>query len=82
MLQTLPVNGFKWVEETSQCNEDCIKSYNKKSHEGSFLKDSWSWCSISEKLHDLHNDSTFLPGRMKIKKAFTELAWQKNVLST
>ena len=26
MSQKLPVNGFKWVENTSQLNEDFIKS--------------------------------------------------------
>ena len=26
--QKLSVNDFKWVEETSQFNEDFIKSYN------------------------------------------------------
>ena len=26
MSQKLPVNGFKWVEETSQFNEDFIES--------------------------------------------------------
>ena len=30
MSQKLPVNGSKWVENTSQFNEDFIKSYNKE----------------------------------------------------
>ena len=29
MSQNLPINGFKWVEETSQFNEDFIESYNE-----------------------------------------------------
>ena len=29
MEQNLPMNGFKWIEETSQFNEHFIKSYNK-----------------------------------------------------
>ena len=29
MSQTLPVNDFKWVEETSQFNEDFIKAIMK-----------------------------------------------------
>ena len=37
MSQKLPVNGFNWVENTSQFNEDFIKSYDKSSDEGSFL---------------------------------------------
>ena len=38
MSQKLPVNGFKQVEETSQFNEDFIKSYNKNMIKGIFLK--------------------------------------------
>ena len=34
MSQKLPVNGFKWVEEPSQFNEDFIKTIMKK-----FMKD-------------------------------------------
>ena len=37
MSQKLPVNGFNWVENTSQFNEDFIKSYDKSSDEGYFL---------------------------------------------
>ena len=29
MSQKLLLDGFKWVEETSQFNEDFIKSYNE-----------------------------------------------------
>ena len=38
MSQKLCVNNFKWVEETSQFNENLIKSYNDNSDEGIFLK--------------------------------------------
>ena len=38
MPQKLLVNNFKWVEETSQFNEDFIKSYNDDSNEKIFLK--------------------------------------------
>ena len=38
MSQKLSVNDFKWVEETSQFNEDFIKSYNDDSDEGYFLE--------------------------------------------
>ena len=30
-LQTLPVNNFEWIEDTTQLNEDFIKNYNEKS---------------------------------------------------
>ena len=35
MLQKLPLYGFKWVEDTSQFNEDFIKRCND---EGYFLE--------------------------------------------
>ena len=38
MSQKLPVDGFEWTEETSQFNEDFIKSYNEKSDKGYFLE--------------------------------------------
>ena len=38
MSQKLPVNGFEWVGDTSQFNEDFIKSYNDESDEGYFLE--------------------------------------------
>ena len=30
MSQKLPVNGFNWVEDLSNFNEDFIQSYNKE----------------------------------------------------
>ena len=50
MSQKLPINKFKWVREMTQFNKNFIKIYNWSSN--IFY---WSWCSISEKLHDLHN---------------------------
>ena len=38
MSQKLPVNKFEWIEDTSQFNEDFIKSYNEESDEGHFLE--------------------------------------------
>ena len=32
------LGGFKWVEETSQFNEDFIISYNKDSKRGYFIE--------------------------------------------
>ena len=34
MSQKLPVNNFEWSKDTSQFNEDFIKSYNEESDEG------------------------------------------------
>ena len=39
MSQKLPLGCFKWVEETSQFDEDFIKSYNEDIDKGYFLED-------------------------------------------
>ena len=65
MSQKLPVNNFEWIKDTSQFNEDFIKNYNEESDEGYFLEVDVQYL---EKLQELHNDSPFLPGRMKIEK--------------
>ena len=56
MSQKLPVNKFKWIEDTSQFDEDFIKSYNKESDEGYFLEVDVQY---PEKLDKLHNDLAF-----------------------
>ena len=61
----LLVNKFKWIEDTSQFNEDFIKSYNEESDEGYFLE---ADAQYPEELHELHNDLPFLPEKMKIEK--------------
>ena len=38
MLQKLSVNNFKWINDTSQFNEDFIKNYNEEGSEGYFLE--------------------------------------------
>ena len=38
MSQKLPVNNFEWIEDTSQFNEDFIKSCSEESNEGYFLE--------------------------------------------
>ena len=65
MLQKLPVDGFEWLKDTSQFNEDFIESYNEKSDEGYFLEVD---AQYPEKLHELHNDLPFLYERMKTEK--------------
>ena len=61
--QRLPVNNFEWIEDTSQFNEDFIKSYNEQSDEGYLLGDD---AQYPENLRELHNDLPFLLERMKI----------------
>ena len=65
MSHKLPVNNFEWIKDTSQFNEDFIKSYNEESNEGYFLEVDVQYL---EKLHELDNDLPFLPERMKIEK--------------
>ena len=57
LSQKLSVDGFMWVEDTSQFNGDFIKTYNEKSDERYFLE-----------LHDLYYNLPFLPERIKVKK--------------
>ena len=38
MSRMLPLNKLKWIENTSQFDEDLIKNYNEESHEGYFLE--------------------------------------------
>ena len=65
MSQKLPVNDYKWVEETSQFNEDFIKIYNEDSDVRYFIE---ADVQYPEKLHELHNDLPFLSKRTKIEK--------------
>ena len=61
----MPVNNFKWVEGTSQFNEDFIESYDEESDEGYFLEVD---IQHPEKLHELHNVLLFLTERIRIEK--------------
>ena len=59
--QKLPVNNFKWVEDTSKINEEFIKNYNENSNKGYILE---VHVKYPKKLHAL----SFLLRRMKIDK--------------
>ena len=50
--QNLPVIKFEWIEDTSQFNEDFMKSYNEESDEGYFFKVDLQY---PEKLHKFCN---------------------------
>ena len=58
------VINFESIKDTSQFNEDFIKSYNEGSDKGYFLE---ADVQYTEKLHELHDDLPFLPERMKIE---------------
>ena len=38
MSQKLPVNGFKWVKNTSEIDEEFIKNYDEDRDKGYILK--------------------------------------------
>ena len=61
----LPVNGFKWLEDTSEINEEFIKNHDENYDKGHILEVDVKY---PRKLHDVHSDLPFLPKRMKIDK--------------
>ena len=63
MSQKLPVNNFDLIKETSQFNEDFIKNYTEENDDGYFLEVDVQYL---KKLHQFHNDLSFLIERMKI----------------
>ena len=64
MSQNLPVSNFEWIEDTSQFNEDFIKNCKEETDKVYFLEVDVQY---PEKLHELDNDSPFLPERMQIE---------------
>ena len=58
MSQKLLISKFEWIEDTSKFNEGFIKKSNEESDEGYFIEVDIEY---PEKLHELHNDLTFLP---------------------
>ena len=65
MSQKLPVNGFKWVKNTSKIDEKFIKNYDEGSDKGYIFEVEVKY---PRRLHDLHSDLPFLPKRMKNDK--------------
>ena len=53
----LPVNKFKWIEDTSQFDEDFIQNFNEESNKGYFLEVDIQY---PKKLHKFPNDLRFL----------------------
>ena len=64
-VSKLPVNGFKWIEDTSEINEEFIKNYDENIDKGHILEVDVKY---PKKVHDLHSDLPFLPKRMEIDK--------------
>ena len=65
LSQKLPVNNFVRIKDTFKFNEDFIKNYNEESDEEHFLEIDVKYL---KNLHELHNDLSFLPERMKVEK--------------
>ena len=65
MPQKFPVEGFKWVKNTSQFSKDFIKNNKEGSDKEYFLELDVQY---PKKTYDINNDLTFFPERMKIGK--------------
>ena len=65
MSQKLPVNGFKWINDVSEIDEEFIKNYDEDSDKGYILEVDVKY---PRKLHDLHSDLPFLHKRVEIDK--------------
>ena len=65
MSQKLPKNGFKWINDVTEIDEEFIKNYDVDSDKGSILEVDVKY---PKKLHDLHSHLPFLPERMEIDK--------------
>ena len=65
MFQKLPTNGFKWVEDLCQFNDDFTKKYYENIYIGYFFKVDVEY---PKRLFNLHKDLPFLPERKKVEK--------------
>ena len=63
MFTKLPVNDFKWIEDTSKINEEFIKNYDENNDKGYILEVDVKY---PNRLHKLHSDLPSLPKRMII----------------
>ena len=72
MWQKLPVNKFEWIEDTAQFKEDFMKNYAEESDERCFYE---IYVQYTDKLHQLQNDLSLSPGRMKTEKVKKLVRW-------
>ena len=66
MFQKLPVYNFEQTDHTFDFTEDLIKNNDKESRKGYFFEVDVQY---TQKLHEIHNDLTFLSDRMKVEKS-------------
>ena len=59
MSEKLPIDGFEWVDDISEIDENFIKNYDE---------DSKADIKYSKELQNKHSDLPFLPERMKVNK--------------
>ena len=82
MCEKRPVNGFKWVEDLSQFNEDFIKIFDENSDKGYFLEVDVEY---PKNLFNSHKDSPYLAEKKKIGKCenlICNIQAKKNMLFT
>ena len=69
MSKTLPVNGFKWIDNNETAgpviNEDFIKNYDENNDKGYIFEVDVKY---PKRLHDLHSDLPFLSEQMEVNK--------------
>ena len=61
----MSVDGFEWVEDISQIEENFIKNYDEDSNLGCFIE---AYIGYLIELHTLDGDLPFLPERVKVNK--------------
>ena len=62
-VSKITINGFKWIEDTSEINEEFVKKYDENNDKRYILEVDVKY---PKKIHNLHSDLPFLPKRMKI----------------
>ena len=65
MSKTLPMKGFKWLDNIERLDEEFIKEYNEINDKGYVIE---ADVDYPQELHDLHSDMPFLSERMIINK--------------
>ena len=65
MSEKLTVDGFEWIEDVSEIDENFIKNYDEDSNEEYFIE---ADIEYPKELHNKHSDLPFLPERMKVNK--------------
>ena len=63
MSEKLPVDGFEWVDDISEIDENFIRNYDEDSNVAYFIK---ADIKYPKELHNKHCDLPFLPERMNV----------------